>query len=172
MVRAKDLVSEGVGAAWRRVSGDRAGAHDLPFADSRIKAGKPVTPAAGKAHGAITLAVGNRRRHSSSRVIGSGASVDGGRTPLLHASWKAEGADHVTVAKTLPVDVANISVVPRGGGVTELEADAVAFEDIALAIRDLVVNEAASGGAKRVPLFLANRERWRSVERRCIGSEC
>src|ERR1019366_284279 len=146
MIRAKDLISEWVGAAWRRTGRDRARAHDFPIAESGSEAGKPGTPAAGKTHGAITLAIGNRRWHPGSRIIGSGAGVDGGRTALLHVRRKAEGADHVAVTPALLVDVANISVA-HGAGITELEADAVSAEDIALAIGDLVVDEATSRGA-------------------------
>jgi len=158
MVRAKYLISERVGAARRCGSRDWTGAHYLPITQPDIEAGKPLAPAAVKTNSAITLAIGDRRRHPASRVIGSGAGVGSHRTALLSIGRKAEGAHHVAVELALLVDVAHISVARRAG-VTKLETDAIASADIAFAIRDLVINETVRLRTKCVLLIPANRKR-------------
>jgi len=138
----------------------------------RLEAGKPLASAAFETDGAIALAIGNRRYHSISDIIRSGASVNGRRTALLHIRRKAKRADHVAIAPALLVDIANVAVA-RGAGVTELEADAVAVFDIAFAIRHQVVSETAGRGAQGIALIPANRERRLGVGRRkWVETEC
>ena len=168
MIRGEELISERVGTARRRVRRDRTGAHYFPRAKLRIEAGKPPTPAAVETNATIALPIGDRRRHSTSGVIGSRASISSHRPSLLRINRKAEGAHHVAAARALLVDGANI-LIARRAGVTKLETDAIASPDIAFAIRDLIVDETVRLRAKRVLLILANRERRSGRERRIRG---
>ena len=125
----------------------------------------PLTGGALEAKAAITLAIGYRRAHSTSRVGRSGAGVNRSRTTFLHVFREAEGAHHIAIRLALLVHITDIA---RAGGaqVAELETDTVTALDIALAISDSVINEATRLGAERVPLVLANHEGRLWIERR------
>jgi hypothetical protein len=110
-----------------------------------------------EAKAAITLAIGYRCAHATSRVSRSGTGVDRRATTFLHVFRKAEGAHHIAIRSALPVHITDISLA-SGTGETQLETNTVAVLDIALAISDSVINEATRLGAKCVLLVLANHE--------------
>jgi hypothetical protein len=110
------------------------------------------------------LAIGYRRNHPTSGVSRSRAGVDGRASTFLHIIRKAEGAHHIAILLALLVHITDISLA-GGARVTELETDTVAFQDIALAIGESVINEATCRGAERVLLILANHEGRLEIER-------
>ncbi|MDO8431319.1 MAG: hypothetical protein Q7S58_02800, partial [Candidatus Binatus sp.] len=131
-----------------------------------------LTLAALEANPTVALAKGYRRDHPASRVIRSGTGIDGRGTTFLHIIRKAESAHHIAILLALPVHITDI-LLAGGARVAELETDAVAFQDIALAIGDSVINEATRRGAERVPLIFANHEGRLCIERRIqVEAEC
>src|SRR5262249_7604403 len=79
----------------------------------------------------------------------------------------AEGAHHEPIRLALRVHIADV-LLPGGGREAELEADAVTLQDIALAVGDTVVDEAAGGGAESISLVLAHQEWGFGNERRIL----
>jgi hypothetical protein len=71
----------------------------------------------------------------------------------------------MTIRLALRVHITDV-LFPGIGREVELEADAVTFQDIALAVGDAVVDEAAGGGAERVSLILAYHEGGFGIEER------
>src|SRR5439155_9240612 len=156
MIGAEHLISEGIRAQRRRVGRDWTGADDL-LVELANEARERLVRGAGEAEAAITLAVGHRRRHPTAFVAPSGAGVDSLGTTLHDVSREAERAHHEAIRLALRVHVTDV-LLPGAGREVELEADAVPFQDIAFAVGDTVVDEAAGGGAERVSLVLANHE--------------
>jgi hypothetical protein len=173
MVLAEYLVSQQVGAAWRRASRDRARANDLISRELAGEARETLAGGALEANAAIALAIGYRRFHPLALVRPSWAGINCRVPALLHVGRKAEGAHHIATRCALLVHRANINLLAVRGRVAELEADTLAGHDIALAIRNSVVNEAVGLGAERVLLNRANHEGGLGIDRRMLDeAEC
>jgi hypothetical protein len=126
---------------------------------------EPLATGAGEANSAITLAIGYRRLYAASRVVGSRAGVNRLVTTLPRFIWKAKGAHHIAIPFALPVHITDIALA-HGARIAELQTDAVAFQDVALAISESSIDEAARRRAERVLLVLANHEGRFLIERR------
>jgi hypothetical protein len=111
------------------------------------------------------LAIGYWRLYPASRVIGSRAGVNRRVTTFPRVIRKAEGAHHIAIPFALPVHITDIALA-YGARVAELQTDAVAFQDVALAISESSIDEATRRRAERVLLVLANHERGLRIERR------
>jgi len=166
MIGAEHLISEGIRAQRRRVGRDWTGADDL-LVELANEARERLVRGAGEAEAAITLTVGHRRRHPTAFVAPSGAGVDSLGTTLHDVSREAERAHHEAIRLALRVHVTDV-LLPGAGREVELEADAVPFQDIAFAVGDTVVDEAAGGGAERVSLVLANHEGGLGIKGRIL----
>jgi hypothetical protein len=172
MVLAEYLVSQQVGAARRRVSRDRARANDLISRKLAGEARETLAAGALEANAAIALAIGYRRFHPLALVRPSWAGINRSVPAFLHVGRKAEGAHHIATRRALLVHRANITLAVRGR-VAELEADTIAGQDIALALRKSVINEAVGLGAERVLLIRANHEGGLGIDRRMLDeAEC
>jgi hypothetical protein len=66
-----------------------------------------------EAKASITLAVGYRRDHTTSRVIGAGAGIARSVATFLRVLGKAEGAYHVAIRLALLVDIADVFLAGR-----------------------------------------------------------
>lgn len=135
-----------------------------------------MAAAAFETEATIALAVGNRRRYTTSRIVSPGTSIDGRAAAILHPGRKAEGADHVAAVRTLLIYIANV-LLACGAGVAELQTDAVAMLDVAFAVSESVIDETVRRSAQGIALFLANYEwcfsaRFGAIgERRADGKE-
>jgi hypothetical protein len=163
MIWAKHLIAE---TEQTRVSRDRTGTDDL-LVELAIEAGERLVRGAGEAEAAITLAVGDRRWFATALVGLSGTGVDRRGTTLQGRSGKAERTHHEPIRLAVRVHIADVLLLGRGREV-ELEADAVTLQDIALAVGDTVVDEAAGGRAESISLVLAHDERGFGYERRIL----
>lgn len=168
IVLAKYLISEAIRAALRRLSGDRTGAHDLIMLEPDIEAREPLVRGALEAHATITLAVRDRRDHPTPRVARSGAGINRRATTFQDVTRQAKGTDHIAIRLALLIHVTDI-LLAGGAREAELETDTVTFQDVALAIGDPVIDEAARLGAERVLLVLADHERGFRSEGRFQG---
>ena len=172
MVLAEYLVSQQVGAAPRRISRDRARANDLISRELAGEARETLAAGALETNAAIALAIGYRRFHPLALVRPSWAGINCRVPAFLHVARKAEGAHHITTRRALLVHRANITLAVRCR-VAELEADTIAGQDIALAIRNSVVNEAVGLSAERVLLIRTNHEGGLGIDRRMLDeAEC
>jgi hypothetical protein len=161
---AKYLISEAIRTARRGVCWNWAGANDFIVPQPAIETGESLVFSALEAKAAITLSIRYWRAHPSSRISWSRASVNSRRTTFFDVVRKAEGAHHIAIHLALPVHITDI-LLADGAGVAELETNTVAFQYIALAIGDAVVDEATRLGAERVCLVLANHEGGLGIER-------
>src|SRR5260370_12422259 len=141
MVLAEYLVGQVVGAGCGRGSRDRARGKDLSSRELAGEARETLTAGALEANAAIALAIGYGRFHALALVRPSWAGINRRAPAFLHVGRKTEGAHHIATRRALLVHRANITLAVRGR-VAELEADTIAGQDIALAIRRSVINQA------------------------------
>jgi hypothetical protein len=127
------------------------------IAQATSEARNPLARGALEAKAAITLTIGHGRDYATSRVSRSGAGVYRSATTLLYVLRQTEGTHHITIRPALPIHIADI-LLAGSVRVAELQTDTVTAPDIALAISDSVIDEAARLSAKRISLVLANYE--------------